>query len=130
MCSKKYQKILNLGTIFGEKIYENSMKNRVRKCIFFDVDFSVVFSAFDAILGGSEGSLGGLKFKTLALGLSKNSPGSVQDDPKVDFGVCLGRIFFQRWVWEGFWEGFGRNFGELLGLRPILLTLILLWSLC
>ena len=74
---------------------------------FFDIDFSAVFSAFGAILGGSEGSLGGLKLKTLALGPSKNSPGSVQDDPKVDFGVCLGRIFFK----DGFRKGFGRVLG-------------------
>ena len=96
----------------------------------FNVDLFAFFGDFGAILGGPEGSLGGLKSKTLALGPSKNSPESVQDDPKVNFGVCLGRIFFQRWVWEGFWEGFGRKFGGFLELRTTLLTLILLWSFC
>ena len=96
----------------------------------FNVDFLAHFCDFGAILGGPEESLGGLKFKTLALGPSKNSSESDQDDPKVDFGVCLGRIFFQRWVWEGFWEGFGRKFGGFLELRTTLLTLILLWSFC
>ena len=98
--------------------------------LFFNIDLFSVFCDLGAILGGPEGSLGDLKFKPLPLGPSKNSPESVQDDPKVDFGVRLGRIFFQRWVWEGFWEGFGRKFGGFLELRRILLTLILLWSFC
>ena len=59
-------------------------------------------SGFFLIWGSFWTALGGLKFKTLALGLSKNSPKSVQDDPKVDFGASLGRIFFRRWFWGGF----------------------------
>ena len=63
-------------------------------------------SGFFSIWGSFWTALGGLKFKTLALGPSKNSFKSVQDDPKVDFGACLGRVFFRRCVWGGFWEDF------------------------
>ena len=46
---------------------------------------------------------------------------------KVDFGACLGRIFFQRWVWGGFWgsfekglEGLGVSWATFLRLFLVL----------
>ena len=57
------------------------MKNRKKMVLksmrFFDIDFLAFFCDFGAILGNLEGYPAGLKFKTLALGPSKNSPGSV-----------------------------------------------------
>ena len=88
------------------KFNENSMKNRVRKYICFKRRFFSVFCGFlfdfVTILDGPKSS----KIQNAAPGPSKNSPKSVQDDPKVDFGVCLGRIFFRRWVWGRFWKEF------------------------
>ena len=74
--------------------------------LFSNVDFLVRFEGFFSILGSFWTAQNRPKFKTLPLGPSKNSPKSVQDDPKIDFGACLGHIFFQRSVWEGFWEEF------------------------
>ena len=104
----------------------NSMKIR-RKIAFenifvLNVDFLACFGSFLLILEQFWTTQNHTKFKTLPLGPSKNSPKSVQDDPKIDFGVCLGRIFFRRWVWEGF----GRIFGGFSGIADHLLTLILL----
>ena len=74
-------------------------------------------SEFFSIWGSFWMALGGVIFKMIPLGPPKNLPKSVQGDPKVDFGVCLGRIFFWRWVWGGFWKGLERISDGFLGLQ-------------
>ena len=73
----------------------------------FNVDFLAFFWGFGRHLVFSFSLKNRPNFKTLALGLSKKSPKSVQDAPNMDFGTCLGRVFFRRLVLGGFGEDLG-----------------------
>ena len=69
----------------------------LKSTCFSDFDFSALFRDFYRFWLDFGRPWALQKFKKIT-----------QDAPKVDFGMCLGRILFPRWVWEGFWEDLGR----------------------
>ena len=81
--SKKVQKIIDFGSIFGGQSDENSIKNRIRKYVFFIIEFLAFFHDFGSILGGPGDP-----------GPSKKSQKIDQDAQKLDFGACLGHVCF------------------------------------
>ena len=112
---KIIEKTSILESFWEAKNTKNPTKIELKSMCFFDLDFLPFFCDFLRCWLHFGKAWAFQKFKKIG-----------QDDPKVDFGACLGRIFFRRWVWGGFWKGFGRIFGGFFWVADHLLTLILL----
>ena len=103
--NRRFQKMIKkrsiLDPFWDAKTMKIGQKLVSKNMFFFIIEFSTLFFDFGSILGGPGGP-----------GPSKKSGKIDQDAQKMDFGACLGRVCFLRWVLGGFWEDFGRVLGR------------------